>query len=169
MPKRDDDRRTALLGSDASEAAARACLERAAVGVLGLADGGEAYTLPISFGFDPELSNLYFMFAFDDESRKRAFLDTTETASFCVVDADLPDAWESVIVAGPLEELPENETAAAYAALGETATFPALYTFEEYVDGESMEQSLYRLRIEEISARHAGEEQLREAASGTDA
>jgi nitroimidazol reductase NimA-like FMN-containing flavoprotein (pyridoxamine 5'-phosphate oxidase superfamily) len=141
-----------LLGVDVPEAQAEACLERAEYGVLGLSRDGEAYTVPVSFGYDRDLTRLYFLFAFDEGSQKRAFIETTDTATFTVVDSDLPDAWTSVIFRGELGALSDTQTT-AYSALGDTATFPAMHTFEDYVTGETVEQALYQFDVESVTAR----------------
>lgn len=143
-----------LFGMDVSEAEARTYLGDAEFGVLGLTKEGEAYTVPLSFGYDTDLTTLYFLFAFEGESKKREFVETTETASFTVVESELPDAWTSVILTGTLTHLSDEEST-AYAALADTATFPALYTFEDYVDMESVEQSFYQFEVETITARRS--------------
>ena len=90
-----------LVGRELEERRIRDCLNRAEYGVLSLADGGGAYGTPLSFGYAEDLSELYFLLAFETKSTKRAYLETTETATFTVTDSNLPDAWESVIVRAP--------------------------------------------------------------------
>lgn len=58
-------------------------------GVLALANGREAYSIPESFGYDGE--TLHFQFVFDVDSKKMAFLETTETASFTIYTSDSTD------------------------------------------------------------------------------
>lgn len=145
--------KSALLGEETSETTIESCLARTEYGILGLANGGDAYTVPLSFGHDDELETLYFMLAFAQESRKATFIETTDKASFVVADANLPDEWKSVILTGSLEVVPEDEQIAAYEAFAETTEFPAPYTFEEYFDTEGTEQILYRMQIESCSGR----------------
>lgn len=149
-----DDTHGNLLGQGLGEDDARTHLERAEFGVLGLTKEGEAYTFPISFGFDADVSTLYFLFEFDGESKKREFVDTTETASFVVVESELPDAWASVILTGEISKLSADEST-AYMALANTACFPALNTFEDYVNMETTEHTFYQFDVETITARQS--------------
>ncbi|MFB6130944.1 MAG: pyridoxamine 5'-phosphate oxidase family protein [Salinigranum sp.] len=152
--------RGSLLGTDAQSEELAECLARADYGVLGLARGSEAYTFPVSFGYDPDLTAVYFLFVFGSDSKKRSFVEAGGTASFTVVDADLPDAWASVIVTGTLEPVPDDERERGYAALAETAEFPAPYTFEDYLEAGLPEQGLYKLTVEELTGRRANPEDL---------
>ena len=149
-----------LVGRELEERRFRDCMDRAEYGVLSLADGGDAYGTPLSFGYADDLSELYFLLAFETKSTKRAYLETTDTASFVVTDSNLPDAWESVIVRGPVWRVPEDEKQAAYTALAETAVFPASATFEDYVDSVPVDQGLYRLEAESVTGRYANPDQL---------
>lgn len=65
--------RHALFGSAIPDSDVRACLEGAEFGVLGLAKAGEAYTIPVSFGYEADLSSLYFLFVFEAGSKKREY------------------------------------------------------------------------------------------------
>lgn len=152
--------RDALLGVEVPEEHSRECLERAEFGVLALSNGSEAYSIPVSFGYDSGVRTLYFLFGFDESNRKAAFIETTDTASFTVVDSELPDAWESVLVTGTVEPVPDDEEEEAYAALAETATFPAASTLEEYVDETNLSHALYELDVETINGRSANPGQL---------
>lgn len=147
--------REALLGLELPAERARDVLERAEFGILGLADGDRAYTIPLSFGFDDDLSTLYFLLAFDETSEKRRFLAATDVASFSVVESALPDAWHSVHLTGTVAPVPEAERSAAYATLARTAEFPAPFTFDEYYDVDMVEQRLYAFDVDSVSARHA--------------
>lgn len=153
------DARRGLLGTELSESEARTCLERAEFGVLSLTNDDEAYAFPVSFGYNSGPKTLYFLFAFDGESKKREFVETTRTASFTVVESELPDEWSSVIISGTLAPLSDPETE-AFAALADTATFPAMHTFEDYYDMDETEQSLYQLDVETMAARQARSEPL---------
>lgn len=103
-----------LLGEETSEADVKSCLARAGYGILGLVKDGDAYTVPLSFGYDDDIETLYFLLAFEENSRKATFIETTDTASFVVVDANLPDSWESVMITGTLEVVPEDSQTAAF-------------------------------------------------------
>ncbi|MFC7132055.1 MULTISPECIES: pyridoxamine 5'-phosphate oxidase family protein [Salinibaculum] len=148
-----DENRRSLLGGASGSDAPVDVLRRADFGVLGLTKESEAYTVPLSFGYDDELTTLYFLLAFDEGSKKRECMATTDVASFVVVDSELPDAWQSIHFTGTLDRVPEEKTEVAYQTLAETAAFPALYTFEEYVEESTAEQELYGFDVETVSAR----------------
>lgn len=83
-------------------------LEDHMAGVLGLAAGDEAYAIPVSFTYRPEDTACYFRFGYGPESRKQAFLEATDWATFVVYE--LGEAgWESVLVEGELTLLSEGE------------------------------------------------------------
>lgn len=155
MSTEDEQKRTALLGQEAGRDEARAVLEATEFGVLSLAKGGEAYSIPVSFGFDAELETIYFMLAFDAGSKKREFLDATTRATLTVTLTDLPDEWRSVVASGRLAAVSGDEESNAYTALAATASFPAMYTFEDYFDLQTTEQSLYSMTVDSLGARGA--------------
>ncbi|WP_418281059.1 pyridoxamine 5'-phosphate oxidase family protein [Halorubrum sp. DTA98] len=159
MSSSDKAPRSAVLGTEISETEIQDGLTRAEYGVLSLTNGNETYGIPLSFGYDETIETIYFMLAFDEGSKKREFLQTTRTASLTVVDTDLPDNWTSVLITGPVTPVPTDETTTAYAALADTAEFPAMYTFEEYFDMETTEQSLYQLTVESLSGRRSTPEE----------
>jgi nitroimidazol reductase NimA-like FMN-containing flavoprotein (pyridoxamine 5'-phosphate oxidase superfamily) len=76
-------------------------------GVLSLADGGDAYSIPVSFDYDGGESALFFRFGYGPDSQKRRFLDAVETASFVVFERD-DGLWKSVVVEGPVETVSES-------------------------------------------------------------
>ena len=92
-------------------------------GTLTLADDGETYGVPISFGYDGE--RLYMkLIRYGDESVKFDFVDTTDRAS--VVTYDIPGRfeWESVIVRGELRDINQVEAEHVKEAIAENAWFP---------------------------------------------
>jgi nitroimidazol reductase NimA-like FMN-containing flavoprotein (pyridoxamine 5'-phosphate oxidase superfamily) len=98
-----------------------AVLRESGVGVLALTDGDEAYSIPESFGYDGE--TVYFQFAHTPESKKMAFLETTETATLTVYDEQ---PAKSVLVQGPVEHVPEDKQPQAASAITENASIPTL-------------------------------------------
>lgn len=84
-----------------------AFLDDRETGVLSLADGGEAYGIPVSFTYRESERALYFRLGYTPESRKRTFVDATEDASVTVY-GETGDEWRSVVVRGPLSEVPES-------------------------------------------------------------
>lgn len=110
-------------------------------GVLSLSDGGDAYSVPMSFGYDG--TNLLFQFAADDDSRKVAYLEATETASFVAYSFDSVAEWASVVVRGPVSPVPSEERESAYESLASNASFPTLDVFGAGLSDEDFE--LYQL------------------------
>lgn len=77
------------------------------VGVLGLPTGEGPYLLPMSFGFDGE-DRVYFTYLTDDASRKVDLTDATDEASLLVFSLDSLYNWESVLLRGDIERVPET-------------------------------------------------------------
>lgn len=83
-----------------------------ATGVLALAHDNEAYAIPLAHYYDG--TGLYFRLGRTDASRKQAFIDATETATYCLYgteptnDARGLESW-SVIVTGRLRQLPASD------------------------------------------------------------
>ena len=80
--------------------------------MLALTDGDEVYSIPESFGYDGE--TVYFQFAHTPESKKMAFLETTETATLIVYDEQ---PAKSVLVQGPVEHVLEDKQPQAATAI----------------------------------------------------
>jgi len=128
-------------------------LETAGHGVLALADDGESYAIPISFGYDGD-ENVYFQFGFGESSRKRAFLDSTTRATLVVSDVQSTSEWTSVVVAGPIEPVEVAEspsTADAFEAFADNAFVP-----RNALDGDldATDFTLYELAIESATGRY---------------
>ncbi|MES3161899.1 MAG: pyridoxamine 5'-phosphate oxidase family protein [Halorubrum sp.] len=77
-------------------------LETQSTGTLSLANGDDAYAIPVAFTYAVETGDFYFRLGYGVESRKRAYIETTEQATF-VVAAETTSGWKSVIAAGELE------------------------------------------------------------------
>lgn len=98
------------------------------VGVLSLADGGEAYGVPLSFGYDGENERVYFaLLRTGEQSRKESFVETTERASLLAHEVVSPGEWYSVIAAGPLRPTREEEWDRAVEAIDTDAWYPDLF------------------------------------------
>lgn len=94
-------------------------------GVLALADGGDAYAVPISYGYAD--GRLYFaFFRFADEPRKEAYAGSTRTACLAVYEAESATRWQSVLARGPIEPVPPDRWDEVGAAMGESAWSPDL-------------------------------------------
>ncbi|MEF8855836.1 MAG: pyridoxamine 5'-phosphate oxidase family protein [Haloplanus sp.] len=127
-----------------------ASLRDAGAGVLSLTDGGETYAVPESFGYDGD--HIYFQSVYTDDSRKMAFIETTDLATLTVF-TECPA--ESVIVRGRLGAVPDDEAIPARRAIAANATIPALNVSPD-TPTEDLEFTLYRLAPEEISGRRFG-------------
>ncbi|WP_066416335.1 pyridoxamine 5'-phosphate oxidase family protein [Halorubrum aethiopicum] len=113
-------------------------------GVLGLADGNDAYAIPLSYHYDGDRF-LLRVSDHDDESEKRRFLETTDRATFVCHEASTSESW-SIHVRGPIREW---EGDADEATLNEW--FPPFRLFDETV--QNVEFSLYELRMETVVGR----------------
>jgi len=86
----------------------RAFLTNQKMGVLGLPTEGVPYLLPMSFGFDDD-ATLYFTFVGGPDSRKRGLMEQADEAGFLTYAAQSPFNWESVLLTGTVEAIPEDE------------------------------------------------------------
>lgn len=96
-----------LRGATMSDAEIDAFLAEQGTGVLSLADGGRAYAVPISFGYETGRA-VFSFWQFGADSRKLAFAEATETACLAVYDVESRSRWRSVLAFGTLEELPTD-------------------------------------------------------------
>ncbi|MFB6184553.1 MAG: pyridoxamine 5'-phosphate oxidase family protein [Haloarculaceae archaeon] len=122
-------------------------------GVLSLARNGEAYAIPVAYAFDGE--TFFVRLGMTPDSRKRAFVETTETACLVVYRAESTDApqalatW-SVVATGPLREPTEAERM-AFPADELNRRFAPLRIFDEAIDEIDVE--LYALDPETLTGR----------------
>ncbi|MBV0924347.1 pyridoxamine 5'-phosphate oxidase family protein [Halomicroarcula limicola] len=121
-------------------------------GVLSLADGGDAYAVPVFHHYED--GALYFRLGESPDSRKAAYIEATETATYVVYEVaatDDPDAqrgW-SVLARGPVREVPAGDP--AYDAVTINERFAPIRIFDEAL--EEVELTLYELSIEELAGR----------------
>ena len=134
-----------MTADELSDDEVEALLRRANTGTLSLAEGGDTYAVPQSFGYDGE--TLYFQLAYDDDSRKMEYIETTTTATFTVYE-ERPA--QSVIVQGPLEPVPEGEETLATNAIAENAVIPTLNVSLD-TPLEALRFDFYRLVPESLS------------------
>lgn len=134
-----------------SEAELRDFISNQQTGVLGLATGGAPYLLPMSFGYDGE-TTLYFTFVGGPESRKRSLVDAADTARFLTYEAGSPFNWESVILTGFVEPVPDVEWETLEDALG-AAWRPEVFEAAKRVE----DVTVYRFAVEDWSGiKHTG-------------
>jgi nitroimidazol reductase NimA-like FMN-containing flavoprotein (pyridoxamine 5'-phosphate oxidase superfamily) len=117
-------------------------------GVLGLADDNDSYAIPLSYHYDGD-QFLLRVSEHDDDSEKRQFIETTETATFVCYEASTNESW-SILVRGHLREWVgdvEEETINEW--------FQPFRLFDETI--EDVEFSLYSLRMETVIGRKSVE------------
>lgn len=100
-------------------------------GVLALADGGSAYGVPVSFGYDSDSRLFLYLIRFGEDSRKLAFADRTESACVVVYDVESRFRWRSVIASGTLHPVADDEVEYMEAVMDDNAWFPSLFPPEE--------------------------------------
>lgn len=117
-------------------------------GTLALTQDGEAYGVPVSFGYDGDRLFLY-LFQFGEESKKLGYRDQTQRASLTVIDVESRTEWRSVIVTGTLREVENHETDHAQAVIDDNAWFPTFFPPDSPVTGVQWTE----LQIEAVSGR----------------
>ena len=78
------------------------------MGVLGLPGEDGPYLLPLSYGYDGD-RRLYFTYLLGAESRKEALTENADAATFLVHKVDTMYNWESVLLSGTIDAVPESE------------------------------------------------------------
>lgn len=91
-----------------SESEVRAFLSAQNIGVLGLPTEQAPYLLPLSYGYDGD-RRLFLAFVLGESSRKEELSRRADGATFLVFTADSTYSWESVLLTGRIEALPESE------------------------------------------------------------
>ncbi|MFW5950086.1 MAG: pyridoxamine 5'-phosphate oxidase family protein [archaeon] len=128
-------------------------LRTAESGVLSLSKQNDAYAIPLAHLYDD--GRLYFRLGWTDDSKKRAYLETTETACYVLYGTEPTDdpneleSW-SVVVTGQLSEVPEAEhdrfdTAAI------NRDFTPIRVFDEGI--EEIDITVVELEIETMTGR----------------
>lgn len=127
-------------------------LEELGHGTLSLARDGEAYGVPVSFGYDGDRVFLYLL-KFGDDSKKLAFGDDTETASLTAYEMDSKFDWRSVIVSGSLHDVDDDDVEHMEEVMEDNAWFPTIFPPTEPITGSKR----IELRVAEATGRK-GEE-----------
>ncbi len=121
------------------------------MGILGLPTAEAPYLLPLSFGYDGD-ERLYLTFVLGASSRKESLSDQAEYARFLVYKADSAFNWESVLLTGTIDELPEREWDDVEDVLAE-AWNPDIFDQAELSRGVTV----YAFRIEDRTGiKHTG-------------
>lgn len=124
------------MGEPMADDDVEALLTVADHGVLGLADGDEPYTIPVSFGYDD--GDVFFAFVrAGPDSEKAEFIREGKTARLLVTDIKARFDWQSVAVTGPVETV--NLTDANWSrlvdALANNPWFSTAFEDDERVEG----------------------------------
>jgi nitroimidazol reductase NimA-like FMN-containing flavoprotein (pyridoxamine 5'-phosphate oxidase superfamily) len=112
-------------------------------GVLGLADEGRSYTVPVSYHYDGE--SVWLRLSDDGDSEKMAFVDTTSEASFLVYGVEAERSW-SVLLRGNLRRDDD-----AFEADALRDHFSDLRIFDE--DIAEVQLALFEFVPSEVTAR----------------
>jgi nitroimidazol reductase NimA-like FMN-containing flavoprotein (pyridoxamine 5'-phosphate oxidase superfamily) len=144
----------ALLGIEMGTAEIEELLTELGIGVLSMSAEGVPYGVPMSFGYDGG-DRLYFVFlGTSTELRKERYAEQARVASFTTFDVEPDGSWRSVVVAGPLDRITNDEWDTAREAMADNAYQSNLLT--EYDFQES--PNVWALEIEERSGRAVGHE-----------
>jgi len=128
-----------------------AFLSNQRVGVLGLPTENGPYMIPLSFGYDGDRL-LYFTFIGGSASRKQRLTEAAADATVLVYKVESMFHWESVLLQGGIEAVPESEWDDLAEVL-EAAWRPELFA-DAIEDGDI---AIYQFRIDEKEGlRHAG-------------
>lgn len=126
-------------------------LESETSGVLALADGDDAYAVPLAFVHRDGM--LYFRLGIEADSRKMAYIERTDDACFVCYGTEGEESW-SVIAEGPIEAASPSERS----DFDETAIndrYPPLRVFDEELG--DLDLDLYVLRPERTTGRRTAE------------
>lgn len=126
-----------------TEAEVEERLRASETGVLALADGDDAYAVPVSVHYDGDRILVRVSRHGDDPGLKESFIEATETATFVLHDAG-DDAW-SIVVRGRLEV----SDALDEADINER--FGPFHVFDENVD--EVDFTIYELVPNEVTGR----------------
>ncbi|MHC3436654.1 pyridoxamine 5'-phosphate oxidase family protein [Natrialbaceae archaeon A-gly3] len=116
------------------------------VGLLALADGGDAYAIPISFGYDGERA-VFSYWHFGTETAKEEYTEATRRACLAVYDVHSPVKWRSVLAFGELEEIPPGR----WDELGELIDDNAWSPDVSPIGNRGPTITGYEMEIEEVS------------------
>ncbi|MGM0605285.1 MAG: pyridoxamine 5'-phosphate oxidase family protein [Halobacteriota archaeon] len=145
---------TSASGIEMNDADIDELLEAIGHGTLSLTNGEEVYGVPVSFGYDGERIFVSLV-RFGDDSKKLQFVDESPSACLTVYHADSRFDWRSVIVTGPLQDVPEPELDYVKDVLDDNAWFPTIYPPTSPMTGVRRME----LHVEEATGRKSEEYQ----------
>ncbi len=126
-------------------------LREQGLGVLGLAKGSEAYTIPIAFAYDGGSNRCFFRFIMDEGGMKRAFVSETDLASLTVYEWATKNQWKSVVLRGHIRQVSDSDLAEAATLFSDVGEEAALEVFNAPIS--EYETVWYELEITEITGR----------------
>lgn len=129
-------------------------LSAESTGILGLPAESAPCLRPLSYWFDGD-SRLYFVYVLGSDSRKVALSERADAARFLVYKIHRSFNWQSVLLTGTIERVPEDERAAIEEEL-DLSWRPEL--FEQ--DPGPVSTGLYRFEITDRSGVKQLERQL---------
>jgi hypothetical protein len=88
-------------------------------GALSLTKENDSYAIPVAYTYAPEDGDFYFRLGYAPGSRKREYIEATDTATF-VVAAETDDGWKSVVGRGRVEHQNTVENLARHRMPGES-------------------------------------------------
>ncbi|QIB75582.1 pyridoxamine 5'-phosphate oxidase family protein [Halogeometricum borinquense] len=127
-----------------------ALLARHETGVLALAREDEPYSIPISYGYDPETRRFYLRLVSTPESEKRKFLASSPLARIVVYEESEP-VYRSAVAIGTLEEIPRDELTVEHIEQYGKAKRPLFEIWGE--SKRDLDVQLYQLEPDELSGR----------------
>lgn len=122
-------------------------------GVLALARDNESYAIPLAHYYDG--TALYFRLGYTEGSKKHEFVETTDTASYILYEAEPTDdpreldSW-SIMVTGDLIELSEDERT-EFDTAEINRRFAPIRIFDESID--EIEITIIKLEPESVTGR----------------
>lgn len=125
-------------------------LGRHETGVLSLAQEGEPYSIPISYGYDSDNRRFYLRLVSTPESEKRRFLASSPRARIVVYEEDDP-VYRSVVAAGGLDEISRDDLTVEHIEQYGNAKRPLFEIWGQ--SRQDLDVRLYQLDPDEISGR----------------
>lgn len=124
-------------------------LREKGVGILSLARGNEAYSLPMSFGYDGGTNLYFFMIRFGEKSEKFNFASASDRVCFVVYDVESQERWKSVVAKGRLEPLMDADVQGMERIMMENAWFPDLFPYGGTIKGHAP----YQMVVDEMTGQ----------------
>ena len=127
-------------------------LHEKGTGVLSLSRGGMAYAIPVSFAYDDRSQRCLLDLGFGPESKKRVFIEATESGCFTAYEWHSSSSWTSVVLTGILRRLPDIDPANER-SFYEEANDIEITVFD--LPPEEIEHQWYEFVIADLSGRSA--------------